>query len=127
MASWSLHWKSSTSARKQRNYASLAPAHIRRKFISAPLSKELRAKHNTRTVRLRVGDKVTIMRGQFRKRTGKIERVDVDNTKVYVTGIETIKKDGSKATYPINPSNLQVTELTTGDKRRLKQTKEKKQ
>ena len=60
------------------------------------------------------------MRGQFRKKTGKINGIDIKKTKVYVDGIEVVKKDGTKARYPIHPSNLVITELNMDDKMRNK-------
>lgn len=76
-------------------------------------------RYNRRSIRLRKGDKVTILRGQFKKKTGNIERIDLKETRVYITGIEMIKKDGTKVFYPIHPSNLVVTELNLDDKKRM--------
>ena len=117
--SWSAHWKASIKPRKQRSYKREAPLHIRRKFMAAHLSKALRGTHKTRSVILRLGDKVTVLRGQFRKKSGKVERVDINASKAYVTGVELTKKDGSKAMYPLHPSNLIITELDASDKRRM--------
>ena len=117
--SWSAHWKGSIKPKKQRTYRREAPLHIKRQFLAAHLSKELRGKHKTRSVTLRLGDKVTVLRGQFNKKSGKVERVDVIAGKVYITGIELVKKDGSKAMYPVHPSNLIITELDATDKRRM--------
>lgn len=119
MKAFSNLWKSSKSARKQRNYRQNAPHHIKGKFLSAHLSKELKEKHKTRSIRARTGDKVKVLRGQFKGKEGKIESVDVKNSKLYITGIELIKKDGGKTLYPINPSNVILTELNI-DKKRLK-------
>jgi len=112
-------WKSSKLPRKQRKYKYNAPLHIRSKFMTSPLSKDLRTKHKKRSMRVRVGDKVKIMRGQFKGKEGKIDSVDLQNIKVNVEKIEVVKKDGSKAFYPIQPSNIMITELTD-DKKRLK-------
>ena len=87
--------------------------------MSAHLSKDLMKRYNRRSIRLRKGDKVTILRGQFKKKTGNIERIDLKETRVYITGIEMIKKDGTKVFYPIHPSNLVVTELNLDDKKRM--------
>ena len=116
-------WKASTQPRKQRKYAANAPSHIRQRFLGATISKELRKKHNRRSVSVRKGDKVKILRGQFKGKIGKIERVNLNKIKVYITGIEVLKRDGSKTLYPIHPSNLVVQELEMGDKRRMKQRK----
>jgi len=112
-------WIMSKQPRKQRKYSYNAPLHIRGKFMSAHLSKELMKKYNRRSIKVRKGDKVTILRGQFRKKTNRIERIDLKKTKVYIAGIEIIKKDGTKLLYPIHPSNLVVTELNLDDKKRM--------
>lgn len=126
-------WIKSKQPRKQRKYSYNAPLHIRGKFMGAHLSKDLMKKYNRRSIKVRKGDKVTILRGQFKKKAGRIERVDLKKTKVYITGIEMIKKDGTKVFYPIHPSNLIVTELNLDDKKRMaivnksKKADEKKQ
>jgi len=49
---------------------------------------------------------------------GTVELVEVKSSKVYVTGIERMKKDGSKAKVALNASNLIITELNLADKKR---------
>ena len=112
-------WIRSKQPRKQRKYSYNAPLHIKGKFMTAHLSKELMKKYNKRSIKVRKGDKVTILRGQFRKKTNRIERIDLKETKVYIAGVEMIKKDGTKVLYPIHPSNLVVTELNLDDKKRM--------
>ena len=115
---WSKTWNSSTQPRKQRKYRFKAPLHVKQKFMTVSLSQELRKKTGTRNAIVRVGDKVKVLRGQFRKKTGKVMETDLKKSKVVVEGIEQIKKDGSKATYPLNPTNLMITELNLEDKKR---------
>lgn len=117
---FSSSWKRSKQPRKQRKYRYNAPLHIKQKFVSAHLSKDLRKKYNRRSMNLRKGDGVKIMRGQFKNKTGKIEEVSVKKTLVYVSGIEIAKRDGTKARYPINPSNLSITNVNMDDKMRNK-------
>ena len=69
---------------------------------------------------LKKGDKVKVLRGQFKKHTGSVERIDLKKTRVYISGIEITKKEGTKTTYPIDPSNLVITELNLDDKKRQK-------
>lgn len=113
-------WKSSVSPSKQRKYAKNAPLHIKNKFTSAHLSQDLKKKYNKRNISLRVGDKVKVLRGQFKGKTGKVNRIDLKLSNVYVEGIDLVKKDGNKTFYPINPSNLMITELVVDDKMRIK-------
>tara|TARA_Y100000310_G_scaffold280104_1_gene299615 strand:- start:815 stop:1207 length:393 start_codon:yes stop_codon:yes gene_type:complete len=122
-SAFSPDWKSSKNVRKQRKYIANAPLNIKQKFIAAPLSKSLREKHKMKTMTIRKGDKVKIMRGQFKSKTGKIESVMLKKTRATVDSIFFNKKDGAKAFHPIHPSNLQITELNTDDKRRLKRSK----
>tara|TARA_Y100000310_G_scaffold342247_1_gene444609 strand:- start:22644 stop:23024 length:381 start_codon:yes stop_codon:yes gene_type:complete len=117
---FSSSWIRSKQSRKQRKYRHNAPLHIKQKFVGAHLSKELREKYKKRSINLRKGDSVKVTRGQFRDKTGKIDEVDVKKTQVYVGGIEIVKRDGTKARYPLNPSNLIVTEVDVNDKMRNK-------
>ncbi len=120
MKTWLSSWKRSVQPRKQRKYQYQAPKHVRGKLLSAHLSKELRQKYKCRSIRLRKGDKVKIVRGEFRGKEGKIERVDLKKSRVYLAQIEISKKDGSKVRPPIPASNLVILELEANDKRRIK-------
>lgn len=113
-------WKSSKSPAKQRKYQKNAPLHIKSKFVNAHLSKELKKKHNKRSLQLRTGDKVKILRGQFSGKTGKITKINIKKSKIYVEGMDIIKKDGNKSFCSIHPSNLMIIEMVMDDKRRLK-------
>lgn len=110
----------SSKPNKQRKSRFTCQLHARNKFMSCHLSKELRQKHKTRNLAVRKDDKVKVMVGQFKGKSGKVEKVDAGRTKVYVAGIEITKKDGGKALYPLHPSNLLITELYLEDKKRLK-------
>lgn len=112
-------WNASEQPKKQRLFRFNAPAHIKGKFLSSHLSKELRTKYGSRSARVRVGDKVKVMVGQFKGNVGNVERVDVKSSSVYITKVEQVKKDGSKTLYPINASNLQILELKLDDKFRV--------
>lgn len=126
---FSKHWIGSKQPRKQRKYRYNAPLNLRHKMISANLSKELRKKYKKRNFPLRKDDEITIMVGEFKGKKGKIERVDLKKLKVTVAGIFRNKKDGTKIGVYFDPSNLQITELNTNDKKRedsLKKMMEKK-
>ncbi len=127
MKQFSTSWKESTQVRKQRKYRFNAPKHIKSKFLSAHLSKELRQKYGIRSIRARKGDSVKIVRGQFRGKTGKIDRVDLNKESLFITGIEEIKKDGSKRMLPIRASKAIITELSFDDKKRKKKLERKAQ
>ncbi|GIU69296.1 MAG: hypothetical protein KatS3mg002_0532 [Candidatus Woesearchaeota archaeon] len=118
---FSKSWNSSKKPNKQRKFRYNAPLHIKGEFLNVHLSKDLRNKYKMRAVRVRVGDKVRILRGQFKKQEGKVEEVDVKRSVIYVSKIEHVKRDGTKARYPIQPSNVMIIELNTDDKKRFKQ------
>ena len=111
-------WKKSTQPRKQRKYKYNAPLHVKQKFLHVHLSPSLREKYGLRNVQIRKGDKARIMRGKFAKQEGKIEKVELKNGKVYITGIEVIKKEGTKLPVPLMPSNLMIIDLDLSDKKR---------
>ena len=68
-----------------------------------------------------------VMRGTHKKKEGSVEKVELKNTKIFVTGIDVAKKDGSSVLVALAPSNLMITVLNTKDsKRRLEAKKVEK-
>lgn len=118
-------WNSSKQPRKQRKYRYNAPLNKKQKLVSSHLSKTLKEKYSKRNLQIKKGDRVQIMRGQFKKKTGKVSRVDLKESKIFVEGIEIVKKDGTKIPYPINPSNILIEEVNVEDKKRLKSIERK--
>lgn len=116
---FSTSWKGSKQPRKQRKYRYNAPLHLRGDFLNAPVSEELVKKHSIKRTRVRVGDKVKIMRGKFKGKEGKIELVNIKKSTVYVVGTESTKKDGSKARVPIHASKVMIIDMSVDDKTRL--------
>ncbi|CAB5354421.1 unnamed protein product [Rhizophagus irregularis] len=80
----------SSSRRKSRKAHFSAPSSVRRKIMSAALSKELRDKYNTRSIPIRKDDEVRIVRGTFKGRDGKVLRV---YRKRWVIHIDRISKE----------------------------------
>ena len=115
---FSTSWRASKQPRKQRKYRHEAPLHIRHKFLSANLSKELRKKHGKRNIPIRKGDEVLIMRGSFRKKKTKVTLVDHKKSRVALENIQRSKKDGAKVNVYFHPSNLQIITLNLDDKKR---------
>jgi len=117
---FSTSWIRSTQPRKQRKYGYNAPLHRKQKKFHAHLSAELRKKYGLRSVSVRTGDTIRIARGQFKKKDGKVDRIILKRERMFVKGIELIKKDGVKIPYPLHPSNVLILELDLGDKKRKK-------
>ena len=108
--------KPSTS-RKRRYNASNSQ---RRKFISAPLSPNLRAEHGTRTMPVVVDDTVSITKGDRKLSEGRVLRVDTKNEKIYIEGVTRSRLDGSTVQIPIRSENVIITRLNTNDQWRKK-------
>ncbi len=117
---FSTSWNSSKQPRKQRKYRYNAPLHIRGKFLAAHLSPELRKKYALRSLRVRKGDKVKVMRGAYKGREEKVEIVNVKREKVYLEKLTLVRVDGNTAKIPLNASNLMIIELELSDKLRKK-------
>jgi large subunit ribosomal protein L24 len=113
-------WKSSTQVRKQRKYNFNAPNHLRHKMLNTNLSKELRKELGFRSFPFRSGDIVKIMTGQFKGKSGKVDKVNLAKIRVYVEKTGVKRQDGSISLYPISPSNLQITKLVKDDELRVK-------
>jgi ribosomal protein uL24 len=120
---FSTAWKSSSQPRKQRKYRAKAPLHLRKKFVSVSLSKSLRKNSEHRNVPVKKNDKVKIMRGKFKGKSGKVLSVDLKYSKIVVEGIQVTKQDGSKANIKMQPSNLQIIEMTDRKPKEVKKDK----
>ena len=117
---FSITWGASKKPRKQRKFRLNAPLHVKQRFVHSHLSKDLKKKYGKRSVGLRKGDKVKVLRGQFKKHEGKIELIDLKGTLVFVSGVEIAKRDGAKKLLAIHPSNLMIMDLNLDDKFRQK-------
>jgi len=111
--------------RKQRKRLYQAPLHERYRRFSSPLSPELKTSHETRSVPVRRGDTVRIMRGDSKGVEGKVIRVDRKNYRIFIEGVTREKVDGTTIPAPIHPSKVMITRLNLDDKWR-KATLEKK-
>ena len=104
--------------RKQRKYRYNAPIHVRQKFMHSHLSPELRKKYLQRSLQVRKGDKVKVLRGQQKGKEGKVDRVNLKQEKIFLANIELSKKDGNKVPIGIHPSNVMIMDVDLSDKKR---------
>jgi large subunit ribosomal protein L24 len=93
--------------------------------MSAHLSKSLRDKYGIRSMPLRKGDSVEVMRGKFKKKSGRITKMDTKKRRVYIDGIMIKRTDGTERQAPLHPSKLEIKNLVLDDKKRLKSLKRK--
>ena len=110
----------SKQPRKQRKALYNAPAHARGKYLSATLSKELRANLGKRTLPVRSGDKVMVLRGDFKGHEGEVLTVDYNSYKVTIEEVTLSKPDGTATFLPVDPSNLVIIDADLKDDRRIK-------
>ena len=108
--------RSPKNPRKQRKLLHNAPAHMRHKLMGANVSPELAASKGAKTIPLRKGDTVKIMRGDHKGFEGKVSRVDLKNYRVYIEGLTREKVDGTTIFLPIHPSKVQIRNLNLDDK-----------
>jgi len=108
----------STQPRKQRKFIYKAPLHIRHKLMSVTLSDELREQYGRRSLPVRKGDTIKVMRGDFKDHEGKVEKVDLKNYRVMIEGMSVQKPDGNKVYHPVHPSNIRILELDIEDDER---------
>ena len=109
---------SSKSPRKQRKRIYKSPLHTRKRLLRCQLDEFLREDHGLRSLVVKKGDLVRIMRGQFRDTEGKVVKVDYGNVRVYVESGTTTKADGKEVQIPLHPSNLRITQLELDDERK---------
>ena len=136
----------SKKAGKQRQAQTDAPIHIRRKRIRARLISDDPDFASIRSVTVRVGDEVEVLRGDFgfpnsvkadsrgkrlgqsRGRSGiksNVVGVDTKSGFILVEGVTATTADGKEEALPIHPSNLIVTKLYDGDPLRIKRIMER--
>lgn len=112
--------KKSKQPRKQRKAIYEAPLHKRQKLMAAHLSKELREKFGKRSIPVRKGDEVKVMRGDFKGKKGKVVKVDLKKLRVYVDSVTRKKSTGEEVKVPLHPSNLMIINADMSDKKRVK-------
>ena len=107
----------STKARKQRKARYNAPLHKKRRMVSAHLDSTLMSEYNVRSLPVRKGDTVKVVRGNedFRKIEAKVASVDLKNLKIIVENVTVPKADGTQKPKPIDPSDVVITKLDLSD------------
>ncbi|MFA6952532.1 MAG: 50S ribosomal protein L24 [Candidatus Methanomethylophilaceae archaeon] len=119
----------SSKARVQRKAQAHAPAHTKRKMLSAHLSAELREQFGIRSARVCKGDTVAVLRGDddIRGTEGKVLDVFTKTGRVSIEGVTVNQADGTAVVRPIHASNLVITKLNTEDKWRMDALSKKKE
>ncbi|CAK9783874.1 putative structural constituent of ribosome [Cutaneotrichosporon oleaginosum] len=97
--------------RKSRKAHFSASSGQKRKIMSAPLSKELRATHGARSIPVRKDDEVLIVRGKYKGRDGKVVQVYRKKWVIHVDRVHVEKSNAATPSVGIHPSNVVITSL----------------
>jgi len=95
--------------------------------MSASLAKDLRGKHNARSIPIRKDDEVLIVRGKYKGREGKVTQVYRKKWVIHVDRVHRDKVNGASAPVGIHPSNVVITTLKLDkDRRAILERKDRK-
>jgi len=114
-----------SSRRKSRKAHFAAPSHERRKLMSAPLSKELRAQYGVRSLPVRKDDEIMVTRGKLKDKMGAVKTVYRKKWSLYFQNGTLQKMNGVTVDLPVHPSNVVITKIKM-DKDRLALLERKK-
>ncbi len=113
--------------RKQRKRLYNAPAHIRHKLMAAPLAPELIKSKGVKTLPVKKGDTVRVVRGDHLGFEGKVNRVDMKRYRIFLEGLTREKVDGTNIFVSVHPSKVMIKNLKLDDKWRKAIVERKKQ
>ncbi len=108
---------SSTKAKKQRKARANAPLHKKKRMVAAHLDSALMSEYNVRSLPVKKGDTVKIIRGaqDFKASEAKVASVDLKNCKIIIENITIPKADGTQKPKPVDPSDVLLTKLDLSD------------
>merc|ERR1711977_687196 len=117
----------SSSRRKCRKAYFSAPSNVRRKLMSAPLSKDLRDKHNVRSMPIRKDDEVLVTRGPFKSaQAGKVISVYRKKWVLHIERVQREKANGATVSVGVRPSKVEIVRLKMDrDRKKILERKNK--
>jgi ribosomal protein uL24 len=98
----------SSKPRKVRKRVYTLPLHERNQLVFAHLSKDLRKSLKKRSARVAKGDTVRVMTGELKGKEGKVARVRLKESLVFVEGIVAKKQKGRDTPLGLKASNLLI-------------------
>ncbi|MBO3800273.1 MAG: 50S ribosomal protein L24 [Candidatus Brockarchaeota archaeon] len=90
--------------------------HLAYKSSSVHLSRELRAKYGFRSLPIRAGDRVLIIRGDYKGVEGDVSRVDRNRGRVYISGVYRENARGEQRLVPIPLSSIILVKIDEKDR-----------
>ena len=97
--------------RTQRKLQLGAPSSVKRKLMSSHLSKSLRDQYKIRSLPIKRGDEVKILKGKGKGKTGKVVQVYRKRNVIYVDKVQRDKQNGQTVFLPIKPSYCLIEKL----------------
>ena len=97
--------------RTQRKLQLGAPSSLKRRLMSCHLSKTLRETHKIRSLPIKWGDEVKIMKGKAKGRVGKVTQVYRKRNVIYVDKVNREKQNGQQVFLPIRPCHCIIEKL----------------
>lgn len=79
--------------------------------MAAPLSRDLRSKHGVRSIPVRKDDEVTVVRGTFKGREGRVTTVYRKKWVIHVDRVVREKVNGQTVPVGLDPSKCVITKL----------------
>jgi large subunit ribosomal protein L24 len=113
--------------RKQRKAVFTAHNFARRRYLTVPLSQELRRRYGRRQLPVRKGDTVRVVRGSYEGQEERVAKIDARAGTVTLDNITVKKADQKLKPLPVRPNHLLLTRLNLSDawrRRILKVTQE---
>jgi large subunit ribosomal protein L26e len=97
--------------RTQRKLQLGAPSSVKRKLMSSHLNKSLRDQYKIRSLPIKRGDEVKILKGKGKGKTGKVVQVYRKRNVIYVDKVQRDKQNGQTVFLPIKPSYCVIEKL----------------
>ncbi len=110
----------SSKPKKQRKFHYDKPLHMKQQCLASHLDKKLAKQLEKRSIPIRKGDTMKVMRGGMKGKSGKITGVNYGKGIVFIENIMRKKANGEEVQVPLKASNLLVTDLDKSDSKRFK-------
>ena len=79
--------------------------------MSCPLAKDLKEEHKIKSIPVRRGDHIKIMRGYYKTKTGRITHISRHRWSIWSKEISRETYNGKTVGIALHPSNCEITKL----------------
>ena len=97
--------------RTQRKLQLGAPSSVKRKLMSSHLNKSLRDQYKIRSLPIKRGDEVKILKGKSKGKSGKVVQVYRKRNVIFVDKVNREKQNGQSVFLPIRPCHCIIEKL----------------